>query len=696
MSANEPVLAFCLSEEPEPALAQVVKLAGYQVRRVNSADELSSALASGVSPAVVLVDGHQAKALRRLLAAGDGAPEPSRLIVFSGGEAESDTLPPEFEPEQTLWVSGEMDSPETVRRVREFLGADSHLWTKDLGLESGHGEFLLGSSVRGVGADESEAEQVMRFAEELSGETDLDALLQEALRRYMAALSCRAGSLYLWDERSETLVLKAAEGPDQDARLGLRQKLGEGLAGWVAEVGESILVRDTRKVHRLHRRDCSRYGDFSCLAAPVRQGEQLFGVVCLTMRQEGQPFGEADLRLAHRLSEKLASLILPLALLSELRFFNDRLQSVFKSCSDMVVKKDSQVRQMRALSSDILDGLPLGVVAYDRNLEVRFANAAALELLEATGEARTVRIGAALAERLAGEADGWRDRLLSVVRDGERFRIQRATYQREDGTRMLDIRGAPMHGSRDEVAGAVLTLQDVTDDVELEQKLSSAERLALMGKIAAKVAHELNNPLDGMLRFLNLVERQMESEPAKAREYLEEARQGMLRLSNIVAELLAFSRSHRPGARAVSVSRIIHQSLALYEERARATSTTFQVDVPAELPPCAHAELCEVFGNVIKNALDAMEEGGVLRVSAEAENGEVKVVFADTGPGVPERVRDRIFDPFVTTKKDGNGTGLGLATCRDSLERIGGNIRLCPSEQGATFEITVPVEQPTA
>ncbi len=91
-----------------------------------------------------------------------------------------------------------------------------------------------------------------------------------------------------------------------------------------------------------------------------------------------------------------------------------------------------------------------------------------------------------------------------------------------------------------------------------------------------------------------------------------------------------------------------------------------------------------------------MEEGGVLRVSAEAENGEVKVVFADTGPGVPERVRDRIFDPFVTTKKDGNGTGLGLATCRDSLERIGGNIRLCPSEQGATFEITVPVEQPTA
>ncbi|NIR01975.1 MAG: hypothetical protein GTN78_17575, partial [Gemmatimonadales bacterium] len=102
---------------------------------------------------------------------------------------------------------------------------------------------------------------------------------------------------------------------------------------------------------------------------------------------------------------------------------------------------------------------------------------------------------------------------------------------------------------------------------------------------AAKVAHELNNPLDGMLRFLNLVERQMESEPAKAREYLEEARQGMLRLSNIVAELLAFSRSHRPGARAVSVSRIIHQSLALYEERARATSTTFQVDVPAELPP---------------------------------------------------------------------------------------------------------------
>ncbi|MFO8006316.1 MAG: ATP-binding protein, partial [Candidatus Brocadiia bacterium] len=642
------------------------------------------------------LDGEQPEALQALLEQSGGPPAPSRLIVFSAGEEQADLLPSEFEQERLLWVSGEMDSPETVRRVREFLGADSHLWTKELGLDSGQGEFLLGSSVRGVEAGEGEAERVLRFAEELSGQTDLDGLLEQALGRYMEALSCQAGSLYLWDERSETLVLKAAEGPDQDVRLGLRQKLGEGLAGWVAEVGESILVRDTRKVQRLHRRDCHRYGDFSCLAAPIRHGEQLFGVVCLTMREGGPPLGEPDLRLAHRLSEKLASLILPLTLLSELRFFNDRLQSVFKSCSDMVVQKDSQMRQVRALSSDILDGLPLGVVAYDRHLQVRFANSAARELLDATEETSAEEMGAVLREGLDGQAEGWRDRLLSVLRDGEHFRIPRAAFQRPDGPRTLDIRAAPMHGARDELAGAVLTLQDVTDDVELERKLSSAERLALMGKIAAKVAHELNNPLDGMLRFLNLAERQMESRPDKARQYLEEARQGMLRLGNIVAELLAFSRSHRPGARAVSISRIIHQSLALYEERAQAAQTTFQVDVPAELPPCAHAELCEVFGNVIKNALDAMGTGGVLKVSAEAHNGEVKVIFADSGPGVPERVRDRIFDPFVTTKKDGNGTGLGLATCRDSLERMGGDIRLCPSEQGATFEITVPVEQPTA
>jgi len=280
-----------------------------------------------------------------------------------------------------------------------------------------------------------------------------------------------------------------------------------------------------------------------------------------------------------------------------------------------------------------------------------------------------------------------------VVQDADEFRLLRAVCRAEPARRVLDIHCSPLQDSAGATIAGILTVQDVTEDVEMEEKLFSAEKLALVGKIAARVAHELNNPLDGILRFLGLATRLMEAEPDKARTYLEESRRGLLRMSHILTQLLAFSRSHRGAGRPVSLSQIIRDSLSLYEKRAEATNIEIRLDVAPDLPHCLDAELCQVFSNVIKNALDAMSQDGVLTVRAVEDNGYVRVFFSDTGPGVPEDIRDKILEPFFTTKKDGTGTGLGLAACVDSLGRIGGEIKLCPSEQGAVFEVVVPVER---
>jgi C4-dicarboxylate-specific signal transduction histidine kinase len=285
----------------------------------------------------------------------------------------------------------------------------------------------------------------------------------------------------------------------------------------------------------------------------------------------------------------------------------------------------------------------------------------------------------------------WRQKLLSVVQEATEFHLNRVPYRGGIEPRVMDVRCAPLRDSSGAAIAGILMVQDVTEDVELEEKLSSAERLALVGKIAAKVAHELNNPLDGILRFLGLATRLMDEDKEKARSYLEESRRGLLRMSHILTQLLAFSRSYRGTGNPVGLSQVIRDSLALHEKRAQATNVEMRVDIPLDLPVCPDTELCQVFSNVVKNALDAMGQDGVLTLRAVSENGRVIVTVSDTGPGVPEGIRDKILEPFFTTKKDGTGTGLGLAACVDSLNRIGGSIELKPSEQGATFEIVVPV-----
>ena len=192
----------------------------------------------------------------------------------------------------------------------------------------------------------------------------------------------------------------------------------------------------------------------------------------------------------------------------------------------------------------------------------------------------------------------------------------------------------------------------------MEARLSSAERLALVGTIAAKVAHELNNPLDGIHRFLSLALRQIDENPDRARSCLEEVRQGLLRMGNIVGQLLAFSRRHRQTGRGASLSQVLRDVVVLYEERARVADVTIAIDVPVE---------------------------------CRREDEGVRFHFSDTGPGVPEDIRDKIFEPFFTTKRDGTGTGLGLAGCRDSMGRMGGSVALRESERGAKFEVFVPM-----
>jgi len=242
--------------------------------------------------------------------------------------------------------------------------------------------------------------------------------------------------------------------------------------------------------------------------------------------------------------------------------------------------------------------------------------------------------------------------------------------------------------------GGIIIVEDVTERVNVQRKLANAERLAAVGKHASKVAHELNNPLDGILRYINLAMRIIEKEDlAKPKEYLTQCRQGLMRMVQIVSELLEFSRSTYTPLEYVKVEQIIEDAVKTMESRAEASNIQIVRNYTFGMPQVRSGNLFQVFCNLAKNALDAMPNGGELRITTRpAADDSIVVELSDTGAGLPPVGTEAIFEPFFTTKEGGKGTGLGLAICRDIVESYHGRITAGNAPGGGSiFTVYLPV-----
>jgi signal transduction histidine kinase len=211
-------------------------------------------------------------------------------------------------------------------------------------------------------------------------------------------------------------------------------------------------------------------------------------------------------------------------------------------------------------------------------------------------------------------------------------------------------------------------------NASLERSLETHERLAMIGKLAAGVAHELNNPLDGVLRFVNLA---VDGLPKDSQQipYLLEARRGLRRMADIVRDLLQFSRNANVDASHEDAERLAKDAVLQVVAGVQHRRVETKFDFPPVGVPLPRG-MFQVFGNLAKNAVDAMPQGGTLSVSARLANGRVRIDVSDTGTGIPEEIRDRIFEPFFTTKEVGKGTGLGLPICQRIVERLGGTLTI--------------------
>ncbi len=227
---------------------------------------------------------------------------------------------------------------------------------------------------------------------------------------------------------------------------------------------------------------------------------------------------------------------------------------------------------------------------------------------------------------------------------------------------------------------------------EAQDQLVQTERVAALGEMSAKVAHEINNPLGIIKNYLQLI-RRVESNNVEATNYVDIVSEEIDRIAGIVRQLLDFHRPRGLKFVPVDIRALIDNVLELMERKLISSNIEVVRNEHGECPEVngVPENLKQVFLNIIINAVDMMPRGGRLEVSMRSSEKDIQVTFCDTGPGIEPELIPRIFEPFFTTKEPGKGTGLGLSVCYGIIRRHNGSITYRNTEQGGCFQINLPV-----
>ena len=279
--------------------------------------------------------------------------------------------------------------------------------------------------------------------------------------------------------------------------------------------------------------------------------------------------------------------------------------------------------------------------------------------------------------------------------------VSNAILTRRDGSEIfVDDRGAPIRDKHARLIGVVLVFRDVTMARKSQEALLANEKLAVAGRLAATIAHEIHNPLDSVSNLLYLMDGQ--STEQERSQFLQLAKQEISRVTQISRAMLSLYRESKSPVR-IELKELLESILLLLESRFQKTGVTVAADLPQQL--CIRgfpAELRQVFTNLLTNAAEAAGDGGYIQVSAKLHPAGLEkpgklagpiviVTIRDNGPGVPTEVLGNLFQPFFTTKGE-RGTGLGLWISRGIITKHGGSIDLASSTDSEHHGTSVSVQ----
>ncbi len=349
---------------------------------------------------------------------------------------------------------------------------------------------------------------------------------------------------------------------------------------------------------------------------------------------------------------------------------------------------DRTLGQIRTYMENVVDSMADGLISLDNGGHIVTLNRQAAEILGA-------EIEELKGKKITGVLGGEISLIISSARDDI---IRDRTIElgkQKGGSVPLSLSAAPLKDEMGQEMGLVLLIKDMREIRELEEKVRRSERLASMGRLAAGMAHEIRNPLSSIRGFAQFFLNRFQDQKTE-REYASIMIREVDRLNRVITELLDFARPKEPRREPCSMEEVIDYALRLTANDMGKKRVEVEKNYEGHLPPIEadHEQLAQAFLNLFLNALDAVGESGkiIVGLKKDTDRSVMNITIADTGTGIPLEDRERIFEPFFSTKK--KGTGLGLAIVHRIIEMHGGEIRAESVAGGGTvFRIGLPVQE---
>jgi signal transduction histidine kinase/putative methionine-R-sulfoxide reductase with GAF domain len=559
-----------------------------------------------------------------------------------------------------------------------------------------------------------------------------------------------ASTLMLLDEATGELVFSVPTGPKADQLTDIRLPPGRGIAGWVAESGESVISNNVQEDPRFYG-DIDKVSGFetkSILCVPLKSKTKMIGVLEIVNKRDGSPFTREDELLLRIFANQAAIAIENARFYHELKESRARYQHIFQNAYVSLLEED--IGEARKLIDCLkpeggigafrtfLREHPDHVLRIAENIGVLNANRAALRMCEAGTE----REMAGSLRRFFGSESipALRHEIIAIA-EGKEFVETETTLRTLKGKKLYVLRNLMIPKAKEPCKNILVSMVDISDrklserllkqahdnleekvkqrtselsvanknlkkEIEsarqLQNQLIRSERLAATGQLAASVAHEINSPLQGMASIIDFIKKTY-SEDKELVENMDVITKANRNIHDTVRRLLDLNRPGKEKKELTDINVLVEDTLSLVAGHVRKKGIFIATHLTENLPGiiASPQQMLQVIMNLINNSAEAMSdqeqdkrpgEKKEITINSFEAKGKVVIELSDNGPGIPQSELQHIFDPFYTTKRK-KGMGIGLSICSSIIESHQGTIEVknLDSGKGAICTICLPL-----
>lgn len=525
----------------------------------------------------------------------------------------------------------------------------------------------------------SEQKALYRIGIMLSSAKEMNEVFQTIVRSGLEITNTPAGSLALYDAEKNELKLTAVHGfsPEFSSKATRWKVRPGGLTSKILSQKQPIVVPDISEESFIDTRIILAEGIRSLVATPLTTENKIVGILYVDDFKP-RSFTKRDISILELLATQATIAIEKAKIQEQLELKNrklkrtmDYLQNILDNSADMIITTDTEnnVVEFNKGAEEIL-GYTQEETA-EKPLSEFFVNPNHCNLL-----------------------------LEKIIQKGRVSNQETQFVTKQKKIIDINLTLSQLKDTAGNMIGTVGISKDITEFKKTQAQLIQAGKLAGIGQLAAGIAHEINNPLSGVLGYAKRLMKKAEDEELKKIPAFQTFPKEMkliadsaLRCKKIIEGLLKFSRTSETISTAVNVNEVIDESLTLFGNQLSSQNIELHKVLDSHTPTIRanHTQIQQVFTDIIMNAIQAMPQGGKLTIVTKPVNSSVEIEFTDTGEGIPKENLTKIFEPFFTTREPGKGTGLGLYMIYRILQEHHGRIDVKSKfGEGTTFTITLP------